>query len=58
MKGIGTTSIFWGTETLFWLTWKTNSMKELGAIIGLSMGYIIKYRLNKRYVFNKLSFKD
>ena len=58
MMGIGTTSIFWGTETLFWLTWKINSMRELGAIIGLSMGYIIKYRLDKRYVFNKLSFKD
>ena len=58
IMGVGTTSIFWGTETLFWLTWETNSMRELGAIIGLSMGYIIKYRLDKRYVFKKLSFRD
>jgi putative flippase GtrA len=43
--------IFWGTETVFWLTWKTDAMREIGAIIGLSIGYFVKYHLDKRYVF-------
>ena len=49
--GIVTTSIFWVTETVFWLLWRTDSMRELGAVIGLSIGYIVKYRLDRRYVF-------
>ena len=51
IMGIFTTAIFWGTETLFWLTWRTNLMREIGAIIGLSVGYFIKYHLDRRYVF-------
>lgn len=51
LMGIATTAIFWGTETAFWLTWKTDMMRELGAIIGLSIGYIVKYHLDRRYVF-------
>ena len=27
--------------------------RELGALIGLSIGYIIKYQLDKKYVFEK-----
>ena len=27
--------------------------EEIGAVIGLSIGYIIKYKLDKKYVFNK-----
>ena len=49
--GILTTAIFWGTETAFWLTWQTDVMRELGAIIGLVIGYLTKYHLDKRYVF-------
>ena len=51
VMGIFTTLIFWGTEILFWLTWKTDLMREIGAIIGLSIGYFVKYHLDKRYVF-------
>ena len=50
--GIVTTVIFWGTETAFWLVWQTDMMRELGAVIGLSIGYVVKYRLDRRYVFN------
>jgi putative flippase GtrA len=46
-----TTLIFWGTETLFWLTWGTDLMRETGAVIGLAVGYVIKYNLDKRFVF-------
>ena len=49
--GISTTAIFWGTETLFWFVWQTTLMRELGAIIGLSIGYLVKYNLDRIYVF-------
>lgn len=49
--GIGSTLIFWGFETIFWLIWKTNLMRELGAIIGLTIGYIFKFMLDRKYVF-------
>ena len=49
--GIVTTAIFWGTETAFWLIWQTDLMREVGAILGLSVGYIVKYMLDRRYVF-------
>ena len=51
VMGIFTTLIFWGTEILFWLTWRTDMMREIGAILGLSIGYFVKYHLDKRYVF-------
>ena len=49
--GIVTTAIFWGTETAFWLIGQTNMMRELGAVIGLSIGYVVKYNLDRRFVF-------
>lgn len=49
--GLITTAIFWGTETVFWLIWQTEFMREVGAIIGLSIGYVTKYQLDRRYVF-------
>jgi len=49
--GLITTAIFWGTETAFWLIWKTDLMRELGAILGLSVGYVVKYQLDRRFVF-------
>jgi len=49
--GIFTTAIFWGTETGFWLVWQTDMMRELGAVIGLSIGYVVKYCLDRRFVF-------
>lgn len=51
MTGIATTLLFWGTETWFWLVWQTDLMREAGAILGLSVGYVIKYNLDKRFVF-------
>lgn len=49
--GLITTAIFWGTETAFWLIWHTDMMRELGAILGLSVGYVVKYNLDRRFVF-------
>jgi putative flippase GtrA len=49
--GLITTAIFWGTETAFWMIWQTDAMRELGAVIGLSVGYVVKYNLDRRFVF-------
>mgnify|MGYP006306340919 FL=1 len=49
--GLVTTAIFWGTETAFWLAWQTHTMRELGAVLGLAIGYIVKFQLDRRYVF-------
>jgi putative flippase GtrA len=51
LMGVVTTVIFWGSETLFWLTWRTQLAREVGAILGLSIGYLAKYQLDRRYVF-------
>lgn len=49
--GIITTILFWCTEATFWIIWQTEMMRDLGALIGLSIGYVVKYQLDKRYVF-------
>lgn len=49
--GLLTTAIFWGTETAFWFIWKTDLMRETGAVIGLAIGYVVKYNLDRRFVF-------
>jgi putative flippase GtrA len=49
--GLVTTAIFWGTETAFWWIWQTDAMRELGAVLGLSVGYVVKYNLDRRFVF-------
>ncbi len=51
LMGAITTAIFWGAETGFWFIWKTDFMREVGAVLGLCVGYVIKYQLDKRYVF-------
>ncbi len=55
--GIITTAMFWTTETAFWLIWRTDLMRELGAIIGLSIGYVVKYNLDRRFVFIDLKLR-
>ena len=49
--GIATTLIFWSFELSFLYIWKSELAREIGAIIGLSIGYYIKYKLDKKYVF-------
>lgn len=49
--GLVTTAIFWGMESIFWLFWQTDTMRELGAVIGLAIGYFLKYNLDRRFVF-------
>ncbi len=51
--GIVTTLIFWGAETAAWLVWQTHMAREAGAIAGLMIGYVVKYQLDRRYVFTQ-----
>jgi len=51
LMGVFTTIIFWGTEIAFDTLFTDPNAKYLGAVIGLSIGYIIKYFLDKKYVF-------
>ena len=50
MGGV-TTLVFWGTEILFYLTFRSDSMRYLGGLLGLLAGYIIKFELDRRMVF-------
>jgi putative flippase GtrA len=49
--GLLTTGIFWGFEFGFDALFQTREMRYLGGIIGLAIGYYIKYQLDKRLVF-------
>lgn len=53
LMGVLTTIIFWGTEYSFIYFYpEDENAMYIGAILGLSIGYIIKYNLDKKYVFN------
>ena len=49
--GIFTTLIFWIFEYSFYILFDNNVAKYIGAIIGLTIGYTVKYVLDKRFVF-------
>lgn len=51
IMGVFTTLIFWGFEIGFDAIFENEVAKYIGAIIGLSIGYITKYFLDKKFVF-------
>ena len=51
VMGLLTTVIFWGFEWAFQLLYETKEMRYLGGVIGLALGYLTKYQLDKRFVF-------
>jgi putative flippase GtrA len=51
VMGLVTTLIFWATEFAFWHVGQTDAAREAGAILGLAIGYAVKYILDRRYVF-------
>lgn len=55
--GVVTTAIFWGTETVFWLIWHTDLARETGAVLGLAAGYVIKFRLDRQFVFTDTTLR-
>ena len=48
-----TTCIFWGFEVAFWEIWGTDFAKYTGAVLGLAIGYAVKYTLDRAYVFTE-----
>ena len=53
IMGVFTTVIFWGFEIGFDYIFDSEIAKYIGAVIGLSIGYIIKYFLDKKFVFKE-----
>ena len=49
--GVLTTAIFWLTEYAFHLLFAEDFMRYVGGVIGLGIGFYVKYRLDKKYVF-------
>jgi putative flippase GtrA len=53
VMGLATTVVFWGFEFGFHHFFETREMRYLGGVIGLAIGYLTKYHLDKRYVFRQ-----
>lgn len=51
IMGIVTTIIFWGTEMSFFYLFQFSGSQYLGGLIGLIIGYTVKYHLDKHFVF-------
>ena len=51
LMGVVTTALFWGVEWAFQWLFDSNAMRYLGGGIGLVVGYVIKYHLDKEFVF-------
>jgi hypothetical protein len=50
--GLATTAIFWAFELGFHHAFATKEMRYVGGIIGLMLGYLIKFYLDKQFVFH------
>lgn len=53
IMGLVTTALFWATETGFWLFFGTHEAREAGALLGLAVGYVVKYQLDRRFTFTR-----
>lgn len=53
VMGLITTIIFWGFEFGFDYFFQSKEMRYTGGVLGLVIGYFIKYELDKRFVFVK-----
>lgn len=51
LTGVLTTLLFWSFELGFEYAFANKLARYTGAVIGLSLGYVVKYQLDKRYVF-------
>jgi putative flippase GtrA len=51
VMGLATTVIFWGMQTGFFHIFGTRTMLYVGGALGLAIGYVVKYRLDRRFVF-------
>ncbi len=49
--GVFTTLLFWGFELAFHYAFQSVVMTNVGAVLGLCVGYVIKYNLDKHVTF-------
>lgn len=52
--GVITTLLFWGSEIAFELLFESREARYAGAILGLICGYILKYQLDRHFVFTRV----
>lgn len=50
--GVFTTLIFWGFEFGFHYLFQAKELRYLGGALGLAIGYFVKYRLDRKFVFS------
>lgn len=53
LMGVVTTTIFWGFEFGFHHLFTSKEMRYLGGVIGLAIGYVTKYELDRHLVFRQ-----
>lgn len=53
LMGLVTTVIFWGIQTASFKIFGTRTMLYAGGALGLAIGYLVKYQLDKRFVFSR-----
>ena len=51
VMGLATTALFWGAEIAAAALSTDPQAKYLGGALGLMVGYVVKYRLDRRFVF-------
>ncbi|MEM5367327.1 GtrA family protein [Paraburkholderia azotifigens] len=49
--GLATTAVFWATEFAAQVLFQSETARLAGGALGLTLGYIAKYQLDKRFVF-------
>ncbi|MCP2086971.1 UNVERIFIED_ORG: putative flippase GtrA [Paraburkholderia sediminicola] len=53
--GVVTTAIFWSFEFAFNHAFHTKEARFLGGVIGLAIGYVSKYWLDRKFVFGNVN---
>ena len=53
LMGVATTAIFWGFEFGFNHLFHSKELRYLGGVIGLAIGYLSKYHLDRKFVFQQ-----
>ncbi|MEL6531896.1 MAG: GtrA family protein [Pseudomonadota bacterium] len=57
VMGIATTAIFWATVAVFIWLWDSDLARIIGTILGLTVGYVVKFNLDRRFVFTDAQLK-
>jgi putative flippase GtrA len=56
--GVFTTLIFWGFEFGFDYLFQSKEGRYLGGILGLAIGYVTKYQMDRRFVFGSIAGRN